>query len=107
MEKGKTHILQDEAIISFINDIFKNTFYTASISIGIPIGSLKDVLNVMAKNIDLFHESGYFIRLEKGGSDSGYVLYIDRNGENGALSHKLRKQDVTDLRKNQRSDEDE
>lgn len=84
--KGK-----DTEILSFLNDVFTNTFYVSCLSIGIPQGSLEDVLVIMSKHMNLLRESGYYIRLEKDtASDfTGYTLYIDRNGKNGKLYKEL------------------
>lgn len=92
MEKSDYVKEKNIQILSFLNDIFTNTFYISCFSIGVPQGSLKDVLIIMSKHMDLLSESGYYIRLEKDtASDfTGYTLYIDRNGRNGKLYRELR-----------------
>lgn len=92
MKKSNYMKGKDTEILSFLNDVFTNTFYVSCLSIGIPQGSLKDVLVIMSQHIDLLSESSYYIGLEKDtASDfTGYTLYIDRNGKNGKLYRGLR-----------------
>ena len=87
MEKSDYAKEKDTAILSFLNDVFTNTFYISCFSIGIPQGSLKDVLVIMSQHTNLLYESSYYIRLEKDtASDfTGYTLYVDRNNKNGKL----------------------